>query len=162
MHECINVEMKIGCKPCIIVDLLWSPRKLQDELRNEKSGMKMTCTFFERNIIENATLKFDLQEVIRMQLTFEIILIMHWYYLYISGKPVNISCIQISTSKLFMQHLTCKFFTLLLVCVRCGIIKIQQKALQTFCHNVWLGKEAGFNRFRLIILNNFILHEITV
>lgn len=65
MHECINVEMKIGCKPCIIIDLLWSPRKLQDELRNEKSGMKMTCTFFERNITENATLKFDLQEVIK-------------------------------------------------------------------------------------------------
>ena len=42
-------------------------------MRDQKTGMKMTCIFFKRNIIENVTLKFDLQETIKIQCIFETI-----------------------------------------------------------------------------------------
>ena len=94
MHECINIELKIGHKLCYIIALYRSPSQLQDEFEKfseklelnldslvqnnpflvvlighfnakSKNWYKHDKCSFEGNIIENVTSQFGLHQVIK-------------------------------------------------------------------------------------------------
>ena len=92
MHECINIELKTGDKPCYFIALYGSPSQSQDEFERLSEKLKLNlespkksllveltgdfhaksknwyknikCSF-EENIIENVTLQFGLQQVMK-------------------------------------------------------------------------------------------------
>ena len=92
LHECINIELKIGDKLCYIIALYRSPNQSQDEFEKfseklelnldslvqnnpflvvliddfnvkSKNWYKNNKCSFEGNIIENVTSQFGLQQV---------------------------------------------------------------------------------------------------
>ena len=131
----LNLDSLVQNNPFLVVVIGDFNAKLKNWYKK-----KAKCSF-EGNIIENVTWQFGLQQVIKESThvldnsssCIDLVFTSQENLVIKSG--VHPSRIQIAITRLFIQNLTCRLFTLLIY-VKYGIIKMQNRAYQTSYYNV--------------------------